>query len=90
MFGIEYRLVPAAVTTVAPNVLDRRNMSAFADDDMAMRDLVPWVLGSLDEAEGAVEYGRGGVTEATMRARALARDLEQLRLALAGSGDGGY
>ena len=80
------------MTTVAPNVLDRRNMSAFADDDMAMRDLVPWVLGSLDEAEGAVEYGRGGVTEATMRAMALARDLEQLRvaLALAGSGDGGY
>ncbi len=89
-FCIEYRLVPTAVTTVAPNALDRRMLSAFADDDLAMRDLVPWVLGSLGEAEGAVEYGRDGVTEATRRAMALARDLEQLRVALAGSGDGGY
>ncbi len=65
-------------------------LSPHADDDMPMNALLPFMLGALDEAEDAVEVAGGGAVEAAMRARVLARDLEDLSTALAGGGDGGY
>ena len=86
MSGFFCRLVPAAVTTPAPNAAHRWLLSTHADDEDNTQGLIPWMLTGLDVAEETVETANGGVIEAHHRANVLVRDLEDLTTALEGDG----